>query len=204
MADAPPPPPRLTGTPEIDLPAISQWLSDFYTATVRGGSRALDPNAQGDDGAFDPDNLPSPNDTNLGLAQRTANEATATANTALENAATAEATAEDALDDANTALVNAATAQNTATYARDRALLATGSATVTGTATTFTGTFSAALANTNYVVFIQPRAVAGSPATGGFIIKSIAKTTADFTATLLAAPGAGTSVTFDFIVFPLI
>lgn len=202
VAAPPPTPPRLTGDASVDLPALSQWLSDFYTATVRGGSRALDPNAQGDDSSFDPDNLPLPSNTNTGLAQRTANEAYSNAGAAYDLAQDAKTRAIDAKDTAVLAGSAAATAQNTANAALAKTSIATGTVSVLGSSTTANATFATPRPNTNYIVLVQAVSIVGSPTANAFIVRSLAKTTADFTLTFLGSPGTGNSIDFSYIVLP--
>jgi len=73
-----------------------------------------------------------------------------------------------------------------------------GQFTVSDTDTEATVTLAAAEANADYKVFAVAQDFTGAAADGAFTVKKIAKTTADFTVTLVAAPGAGTDVTFDY------
>lgn len=58
--------------------------------------------------------------------------------------------------------------------------------------------FTTAQPDTNYVILLQARTVSGAPATGAYTISSKTYTTTGFSFNLLAAPGAGTSITFDW------
>jgi len=58
--------------------------------------------------------------------------------------------------------------------------------------------FSTAQPDENYVIILQAKTVSGTPATGAYTISSKTYTTAGFSFTLLAAPGAGTAITFDW------
>lgn len=106
----------------------------------------------------------------------------------------ANATAATAQQTANTAL--AVANQNKATLDDQQA----GSFTVNEGNTTADVTFSNPQPDTSYFVVCSVSGISGAPATNSRIINGITKTTTGFTATLLAAPGVGTSVTFDWVV----
>lgn len=74
-----------------------------------------------------------------------------------------------------------------------------GSATLADASTSVAVTFGTAMADTNYRVVAVRTAVSGAPAASSDAVASIAKTASGFTLTAKAAPGAGTSVTFDWI-----
>lgn len=59
-------------------------------------------------------------------------------------------------------------------------------------------TFTTAQSDANYVIILQAKTVSGAPATGAYTISSKTYTPAGFTFTILAAPGAGTSITFEW------
>lgn len=74
-----------------------------------------------------------------------------------------------------------------------------GTFTVADAATTGSATFNIPEHDTAYRLSIEPVTLSGSPSAGASRVRSIAKTTSGFTATVEAAPGAGTSVTFDWV-----
>lgn len=59
-------------------------------------------------------------------------------------------------------------------------------------------TFSTAQSDESYVIILQAKTVSGTPATGAYTISSKTYTKTGFSFNLLAAPGAGTSITFDW------
>lgn len=73
-----------------------------------------------------------------------------------------------------------------------------GTVTVAETATGATVTLDTAQADTDYTIFIQAQSSSGAAAAGAFAIASKTYGTGGFSFTLVAAPGAGTSVTFDW------
>jgi len=79
-----------------------------------------------------------------------------------------------------------------------KASLTAGTVTVSGTNSSGAVDFSTAQADTNYVIILQVKTVSGTPATGAYTISSKNYTTAGFTFTILAAPGVGTSITFEW------
>lgn len=100
-----------------------------------------------------------------------------------------------------------ATAQQTANqaYAIGATALAliqeqdNGTVTVSGTDTTGAVVFTEAQADADYRLALTPTAETGSPLAAARDITTIAKTATGFTVTVDTAPGAGTSVTFDFL-----
>lgn len=52
--------------------------------------------------------------------------------------------------------------------------------------------------DTNYQIQVTPQAKSGSPAANSVLVETITKTTTNFTPNLVAAPGGGTSRTFDW------
>jgi hypothetical protein len=162
----PPPPPRATGEPEVDMRGLMQWAYDFYEKGVTGGY-FLNDLEESQSGDFDPSTLPDPATSTIARAQQTANEA-----------------------------------YTLAAQARQIALAAQGvfgTITVSDANATADVTFSSAVSNTNYIVTFTPViSKTGSPASGAFQITELAKTTTKFTITLAAAPGAGTSVTYQY------
>jgi hypothetical protein len=197
-------PPRSTGNPSTDFPLILNWLQQFanYSLAVNEYLRqqivAVD---------FDPNLLPDPENSTISAAQTTANQAYTLADTALDNAATAQAAADAADVTANTALSNAAAASTAATNAQTTANLANnrtkdwlrGQLTITGAATSATNTFAPVQGDTSYFVFPAIESSTGAPAAGAYTVTSIGKTVNDFTLNVLAAPGIGNSVTYNWI-----
>jgi len=59
-------------------------------------------------------------------------------------------------------------------------------------------TFATPQVDTSYRVIIQPISFTGTPATNAFLLKTKTYTTDDFTAIMLAAPGASNSITFEW------
>lgn len=68
----PPPPPRFSGDPKLDLQALIQWVNDFYTAGVRQGYFFSVENQPTAEQITD---LPDPSGSNVAQAQQTANTA---------------------------------------------------------------------------------------------------------------------------------
>lgn len=73
-----------------------------------------------------------------------------------------------------------------------------GTVKVSETETSGSVTFKTAQSDENYVIILQAKTVSGAPATGAYTISSKTYTPAGFSFTILAAPGAGTSITFEW------
>lgn len=58
--------------------------------------------------------------------------------------------------------------------------------------------FNVAQPDENYVIILQAKTVSGTPATGAYTISSKTYTKNGFSFSLLAAPGIGTSIIFDW------
>jgi hypothetical protein len=171
----PPPPPRLTGDPNIDLVAIANWANDFYKAAVVSGY-FLNTQDQSESGGFDPNSLPDPATSTVAQAQQTANEAYAKAVAAQEDA-------------------DAAAAQTNKWHS--------GTVTVSGASTTGIVTFAADKKQPDavYLVLLTPVSFVGTPGIGAFVqIGTSALATTGFTVTVQAAPGVGNSVTFNYLI----
>ena len=175
----PAPPPRLSGNPEQDQVALNQWLWDFYNAQ-KSVNDALSGAAAFDASAFDPGDLPDPATSNVAQAQDTANQAYILAASAKSDAAAALAAAVAITED-----------------------WVAGQITVSGTDTTAVHTFATAQDDTSYLVHLTCIGTTGAPAVDAVIITDIAKATDDFTITVNAAPGAGKTSIFDFLVYRL-
>lgn len=104
----------------------------------------------------------------------------------------ATSTVAQAQQTANNAYILANTANN-----RLNNLLA-GTFTITGAATSDTLTFTTAQADANYRVMVQAISSTGTPVDSAFIVKSKTYSEASFSVTLVAAPGVGNSVTFEW------
>lgn len=165
-----PPPPRLTGDAASIAATQNEYNFSLYKALVLEGLLA------GDAPVFDASDLPDPASTSLAQAQETANQAFIIA--------TAAAVA---------ALANAA-ALNGLSFVQQ------GEVTISNTATTGVLTFDEAEADTDYFVLVDVVSSSGAAVDNSYVVKGKAKTTADVTITLLAAPGAGTSVTYSITV----
>lgn len=188
----PPPPPRLTGDPQQDMLIVAAHLNEIYqntfvnyqvTKTVTGYDPA----------GFDPASLPDPASTTLGKAQRTANDAYALANSAKSDAASVKETADDAKATADTAEATANTANN---KTKDWLW---GNFTISGTNNTATMTFGEPQADAIYWVVVSVKDYSGSPPPEALVAIRHAYTTTTFTVTINAAPGAGNSVTFNWL-----
>lgn len=74
-----------------------------------------------------------------------------------------------------------------------------GTVTVSGTATAAAASFATAFADTAYYVAYGVESVTGAPASGSYTPSGTAKTVNDLTLSLLAAPGAGNAITYNWI-----
>jgi len=171
----PPPPPRYTGDPEVDGPAASHYLHDFYEAAVIEGYFLNTEEQLADGGDFDPASLPDPASTTVAIAQDTANNAYILANFAEAHADNIDVTIASMLPPA-------------------------GQITIADLATTGAFTLTPAQVDTSYYVSITPVTVTGAATAGSSRVRSVAKATGTVTITVETAPGAGTSVTFDIVV----
>lgn len=74
-----------------------------------------------------------------------------------------------------------------------------GGFTISDAETTAEVTFSVDVPDTSYIVVPVVTGITGAPAAGARNITAIAKTVSGFTIAVEAAPGAGTAVTYDWI-----
>jgi hypothetical protein len=74
-----------------------------------------------------------------------------------------------------------------------------GQGTASGSAASVTVTFTASEIDTSYRLSLTPVSSVGTPAPGSNRVLSVVKTTTGFTAGLEQAPGAGNSITFDWL-----
>lgn len=166
----PPPPPRITGVPAIDIAAIAQWASDFYKAVVLQ-NLYLQEAGQFDPDNFNPSDLPDPASSNIATAQQTANEAYTLA---AQNAAIIEDRLGVPLGSAE--VVDAATTFSVTFATAD------------------------VQPNTSYFVFIQCYGFTGAPPLAATQVVDITRSTTGFTATVNTAPGVGNSTKFFYFV----
>jgi hypothetical protein len=75
----------------------------------------------------------------------------------------------------------------------------TGQVTISGTDVNAVETFAVAETDTDYNIIASSSSITGGPNNGAYVVQTIDKTTTNFTISVTAAPGAGTSVTFDWI-----
>lgn len=76
-----------------------------------------------------------------------------------------------------------------------------GQVTIADTATTGVVTLAPVEPDATYFVQVTPVAVAGAPTTGASTIRSVTKAAGSFTIEVATAPGAGTSVSYDWFVY---
>lgn len=192
----PPSPPRVTGDAEADRRAITEWLQAFFNnAVVETGLLDTEYQKSGTDIDFDTE-VPDPASTTIARAQATANEAINRANAAQNSATAADVKAQQGIDVGTAAQTTA----NTAITRLDALnTIVTGSFTVSDGDTSAAVTFSEALPAASYRMVATASTYTGSPSVTAFAIAAMTKGTGGATFTLVSAPGAGASVTFDFI-----
>lgn len=126
-------------------------------------------NSQVESGDVELTNLPDPATATVSSAQQTANLAYQLASGS-----------QDGVDSINSSFLQ-------------------GTVTVSDASTGETVAFSEEQSDNDYVVMIQPKSSSGSPALYSDTIKTKTYGTTDFSFTVGAAPGAGKSVTFDWV-----
>lgn len=166
----PAPPPNLSGNKDEDFVRITQWIWSFYRAVLANNAALQGSGSQ----VIDTSNLPDPATSSVATAQQTANEAYVLASQANE-------TAEDADN-------------------RTRMWIK-GTVTISDTDIGFTYTFTADETpdDSDYMVIVQAISSTGTFSVNSTIIKSKTYSTSDFVIEFAGAPGAGNSVTFDWI-----
>lgn len=169
MAATPPPPPKLTGDANRDLPAMNQWAWDFYRSVVLEEAYA----------------------TQADLLQ-TQTDLTGLIDPAAATAATAQNTANQALTLATTNDGRLDTAE--ARHVKEDA----GQVTISGTATSAAVTGISAQGDTSYEVVITGVDYSGAPSVSAFVVVKVVKAADQFTVHIGAAPGAGNSVTLAY------
>lgn len=182
-------PPRSTGNVQQDYPILIDWIYRAYQVIVQSVNYI---NSQIETGDLDLTDLPDPATATVASAQETANSAYALADQADGKADTAQAEV-----DAVEATVTTHTSQISTLNTRFAGNV-DGTVTATDASAGETVTFGVAQADTNYTVMIQAKSITGAPADGAYAIKTKTYGTADFSFTLVAAPGVGASVTYDW------
>lgn len=169
----PPPPPRTTGDKDKDFALILNWMNDFYKAIVVQ-KLFVTAAEQSNTTIFDPSTLPDPATSTIAKAQNTANEAYALAS----NAKTIASTAND----------------------RSKKW-AQGSFTISGTTSSVVVNFGTAQAQDDdkYQILASAVSFTGSPVLDALVVISTTKTKDSFTIAVNQAPGAGNSVTFNWV-----
>ena len=75
-----------------------------------------------------------------------------------------------------------------------------GQITIANAATSATVTLTPAELDTAYFVQVTPVTTSGAPAAGSFTVNGVTKATGTFQVSVLAAPGVGTSVSYDWLI----
>ena len=169
-------PPRSTGNAQKDFPIMIDWFYRAYQVIQAAVNFINGQVTENPD--LDVTNLPDPATSTIAQAQTTANQAYALAVESSDATETAQ-TEIDALETKFAANVD-------------------GTVTISDAAVGDTVAFAAAQADTNYTVMIQAKSITGAPATGAYTKQTKTYATGNFSFTLVAAPGAGTSITFDW------
>lgn len=170
-------PPRTTGDAQQDLPLLIDWFYRAYQVITQSVTYI---NAQVDSGDVTVANLPDPNSTTLASAQQTANDAYILADSVKSDL-------EDT-DEALEALDERVTDINSIYGTFD----------ISETDIGIELTFTEEQPDTDYRVIVQPVSNSGSPANNAFILKEKTYATDKFTAIMLAAPGAGNTITYEW------
>jgi hypothetical protein len=156
----PPPPPRITGDPEVDIAALRDWFQQFYQISVIE-TGLLDPTYQSGEVTIDLENLPDPVFSTISRAQGTANA------------------------------IYAALIKGTQQSGRF---------TIAETDDEATITLDPPLADAEYRVLITPSDFSGTPLIDAFTLIRVTRAADAFAVLLFAAPGAGNTITFDYLV----
>ena len=170
-------PPRTTGDAQQDLPILIDWFYRAYQVITQSVTYI---NSQVDSGDVTVANLPDPNSTTLAAAQQTANNAYTLADTVQNDL-------EDAVNDIE-ALQERVTDINSIYGTFD----------ISDTDVGIELTFVEEQPDTDYRVIVQPLSNTGSPANNAFIVKEKTYATDKFTVIMLAAPGAGDTITYEW------
>jgi hypothetical protein len=100
------------------------------------------------------------------------------------------------LDSASAAVLQGLSDQGTPSWPQRR-----GQVQIADTATTATITLAPVEPDAAYFVQVTPVSIFGTPASGAFTIRTVAKAAGTFTITVLAAPGTGNVVAYDWLVY---
>lgn len=167
-----PNPPRQTGQTEQDMRSIIEFLTQFFRTTVLE-TGLLDPNYQASGADFeDLSQLPIPEATTIARAQKTANLIVKLYWPEIQKAER---------------------------QARQRVPYG-GTLTISGADDTATTAFDAELPDANYRIALTCTGYTGNPATNSFIVIQVQKTAGGFAFETLAAPGAGATVVWDWLI----
>ncbi len=170
VTQTPPAPPRLVNDWKVDMPAMRDWLAEFYLLTVVS-SGLLDPVYQATQGNISFSALPDPEQTTVGRAQKTAN--------------LAWEAGEQFKEDLEADIKKFAFG---------------GTFTITGAATSASPVFDQDLGTIEYFATATPSSGTGTPANDAFRVIAQTKGTGSIAFTVAGAPGVGNSVTYDYIV----
>jgi hypothetical protein len=176
-------PPRSTGNPAQDYPILIDWVYKAFQVINQAVGYINNQVQENPD--FDITNLPNPATSTIAQAQNTANQAYVIADGADDKA--------DALD----TRMDTAEADIDALQGKFAALLS-GDFTITDANVGVLLTWATPQPDTNYKVIIQPVSITGTPAANAYIVATKTYNTADFSATMLAAPGVGNSITYEY------
>ncbi len=163
-------PPRFMTDWKIDMPALRDWLAEFYLVTVVQ-SGLLDPVYQQTTGVIDFEHLPDPTNTTIARAQKTAN--------------LAWESGEQFKEDLEAIMKKFAFG---------------GRFTISDGNVSGNPVFPNDVGTTNYFVTVTPSTAAGAPANDAFRIVATTRGTGGIGVSIAGAPGVGSSVTYDYIV----
>ena len=175
-------PPRTTGNAVQDFPLVVDWMWRAYQV-IQQSVRFINEQVVGL-----PDitvtNLPDPATSTVAIAQETAN-------IAYEVASQANGKAGQAVSDV--------AAMDTRVTTLENKVIPKGAFQITA-AETGASVSIPTQPDTNYVIMVQPKGiVAGTPASGAYIITGKTYSTTGFSVTIQAAPGAGNTLNYDWI-----
>jgi len=181
-------PPRSTGNAQQDYPVLVDYIYRTYQV-IKESVDYINAQISGGDIDFDTSNLPNPETSTVAQAQKTANEAFILASQAKDTAEAAQTNV--------TSLTSTVTALQTSLN-DFIASFVSGTVNIADANTSATVNFGVAQPDTNYRVIIQPISVVASPASGAFTIRTKTYGTSSFSFTIVAAPGVGNTVTYEW------
>ncbi len=176
-------PPRTTGNAQQDFPIIIDWFWRAYQVITESVAFINQQVQESPD--LNVNDLPNPATATISSAQTTANLAYALADQADNKA--------DALEPR----MDAAEADITTLTGRLDGFIHD-TFTITGAFTGVVVTFGTPQPDTDYRIIVQPLSSTGAPASGAYTVKEKTYGTADFSVTMVAAPGGITSVTYEW------